>query len=164
MTERAKRSKGVPESAMSTVRLMMPSDANIAGNVFGGAIMRYMDEIAGIVAFRHAGTNIVTASIDRMNFYAPVYVGDLLTLKASVNYVGKTSMEVGVRIESQNRYTGKVVHTGSCYLTYVALDKKGKPTAVPQIVPRLPKEIRRYKQAVARRKLREAEMAALERI
>src|SRR2546428_13812730 len=114
--------KRVSESSLITYRLMMPTDANIAGNVFGGSIMKYMDEIAGIVAFRHASTNVVTASIDRMNFYAPVYIGDLVILKASVNYVGTTSMKVGVRIESQDPRTVRTVRTGSCYLTYVALD------------------------------------------
>ena len=156
--------KKVSESAMETVRLMMPTDANIAGNVFGGAIMRYMDEIAGIVAFRHAEENAVTASIDRMNFYAPVYVGDLLILKASVNYVGKTSMEVGVRIEAQRHRTGELIHTGSCYLTYVALDDGGRPTPVPRVIPETPAEKARHRQAQARRKLREAELAALENI
>src|SRR5713101_5444759 len=98
--------KTVSESALTTVRLMMPTDANVLGNVFGGAIMRYMDEVAAIVAWRHAGRNCVTASIDRMNFYAPVYVGNILILKGSVNYVGRTSMEVGVRIEAQDPVTG----------------------------------------------------------
>src|SRR5215472_10281119 len=112
---------------MTTARLMMPTDANVLGNVFGGAIMRYMDEVAAIVAWRHAGRNCVTASIDRMNFYAPVYVGNILILKASVNYVGKTSMEIGVRIEAMDPISKKSTHTGSCYLTYVALDAKGKP-------------------------------------
>ncbi len=157
-------SKRVSESAMETVRLMMPTDANIAGNVFGGAIMRYMDEIAGIVAFRHAGRNAVTASIDRMNFYAPVYVGDLLILKASVNYVGNTSMEVGVRIEAQRPKTGETIHTGSCYLTYVALDDTGRPTPVPKVLPETQAEKARHRQAQARRKLREAELAALEKV
>jgi acyl-CoA hydrolase len=157
-------SKKVSESAMETVRLMMPTDANIAGNVFGGAIMRYMDEIAGIVAFRHAEKNVVTASIDRMNFYAPVYVGDLLILKASVNYVGNTSMEVGVRIEAQRHRTGDLIHTGSCYLTYVALDDAGRPTAVPKVIPETRVEKARHRQAQARRKLREAELAALEKV
>ena len=108
---------------MSTARLMMPTDANVMGNVFGGAIMRYMDEIAAIVAWRHAGTNVVTASIDRMNFYAPVYVGNLLVLKAAVNYVGTTSMEIGVRMEAMDPSTREATHTGSSYLTNVALDR-----------------------------------------
>ena len=156
--------KKVSESAMETVRLMMPTDANLAGNVFGGAIMRYMDEIAGIVAFRHAERNVVTASIDRMNFYAPVYIGDLLILKASVNWVGRTSMEVGVRIEAQRHRTGELIHTGSCYLTYVALDDGGSPTLVPRLTPETQMEKARLRQAQARRKLREAELAALEKL
>jgi acyl-CoA hydrolase len=149
---------------MVTARLMMPTDANVLGNVFGGAIMRYMDEIAAIVAVKHAGKNSVTASIDRMNFYAPVYVGNLLVLKASVNYVGKTSMEVGVRIEAQDMATRRAVHTGSCYLTYVAIDKKGRPTTVPKLLPVTKDEKRRFKQAIARRRLREAELAALSKV
>jgi acyl-CoA hydrolase len=130
------KAKRVSESAVTTVRLMMPTDGNIMGNVFGG-------------------------SIDRMNFLAPVYVGNILILKASVNYVGKTSMEIGVRIEAQDPLTGKVVHTGSCYLTYVALDDKGRPTPVPKIIPETPEEKRRYREGLARRKMREAEIAAL---
>jgi acyl-CoA hydrolase len=147
------------ESALTTVRLMMPTDANILGNVFGGAIMRYMDEVAAIVAWKHAGTNAVTASIDRMNFYKPVYVGNVLILKASVNYVGRSSMEIGVRIEAQDE-SGKTTHTGSCYLTYVAIDGKGRPTKIPKLLPQTSDEKRRFKQAFARRKLREAEIEA----
>jgi acyl-CoA hydrolase len=146
---------------MSTVRLMMPTDANIMGNVFGGAIMRYMDEVAGIVAWRHAGKNVVTASIDRMNFFAPVYVGNLLIMKASVNYVGKTSMEIGVRIEAQNPMTKKGAHTGSCYLTFVALDENGRPTPIPPLKLTTPTQKRRFKEALARRKLRETENAVM---
>ncbi|HYY92153.1 MAG TPA: acyl-CoA thioesterase, partial [Candidatus Dormibacteraeota bacterium] len=95
--------------------------------------------------------NTVTASIDRMDFYNPVYVGNLLTLKASVNYVGQTSMEVGVRIEAENLKTGKVTHTGSCYLTYVAIDENGRPTEVPNIVPETPEEKRRWEAGKRRR-------------
>lgn len=141
----------------------MPTDANVLGNVFGGAIMRYMDEVAAIVAWRHAGKNVVTASIDRMNFYAPVFVGNLLIMKASVNYVGTTSMEIGVRIEAQDPTTRKGTHTGSCYLTYVALNEKGKPTPIPPLIITTSEERRRFKQALARRKLREAENEALRR-
>jgi acyl-CoA hydrolase len=146
---------------MSTVRLMMPTDANIMGNVFGGAIMRYMDEVAAIVAWRHAGKNVVTASIDRMNFFVPVYVGNLLIMKASVNYVGKTSMEIGVRIEAQNPMTKQGTHTGSCYLTFVALDEGGRPTPIPPLKVSTPTQRRRFKEALARRKLREAESAVM---
>jgi len=157
------RGKKPSESEISTARLMMPTDANVLGNVFGGAIMRYMDEVAAIVAWRHAGKNVVTASIDRMNFYAPVFVGNLLIMKASVNYVGTTSMEIGVRIEAQDPTTRKGTHTGSCYLTYVALNEKGKPTPIPPLIITTPEERRRFKQALARRKLREAENEVLRR-
>ncbi len=155
------KGKRPSDSEITTARLMMPTDANVLGNVFGGAIMRYMDEIAGIVAWRHAGSNVVTASIDRMNFYAPIFVGNLLILKASVNYVGRTSMEIGVRLEAQDPSTRKTTHTGSCYLTFVALDEKGKPTPIPPLITATPTERRRFKEALTRRRLREAEYAAL---
>lgn len=157
------RGKKTSESEITTARLMMPTDANVLGNVFGGAIMKYMDEVAAIVAWRHAGKNVVTASIDRMNFYAPVYVGNLLILKAAVNYVGTTSMEIGVRIEAQDPSTRKGAHTGSCYLTYVALNEKGRPTPIPPLIASTAAEKRRFRQALARRKLREAENAAMRR-
>jgi len=150
------RGKPVSESQMTNVRIMMPTDGNILGNVFGGAIMRYMDEVAGIVAFHHARKNVVTASIDRMDFYAPVYVGNLLILKAAVNHVGRTSMEVGVRIEAEDPLTGTTTHTGSCYVTFVALDSDGRPSKVDPVVPVTPDEKRRFKEAILRRALREA--------
>jgi acyl-CoA hydrolase len=140
---------------------MMPTDANVLGNVFGGAIMRYMDEVAAIVAWRHAGRNCVTASIDRMNFWRPVFVGNVLILKAAVNYVGETSMEVGVRIEAQDTSTGKLTHTGSCYLTYVGIDDKRRPVKIPKLELTSAVERKRYREALTRRKLREAESAAL---
>ena len=155
------KGKKVSDSEMTTARLMMPTDANVIGNVFGGSIMKYMDEIAAIVAWRHAGRNVVTASIDRMNFYAPVYVGNLLILKAAVNYVGHTSMEIGVRIEAVDPTTRKGTHTGSCYLTYVALDEKGRPTQIPPLITTTKDEKRRLKEATTRRRLREAEIAVL---
>jgi len=151
------QSKKPSASEMTTARLMTPTDANVLGNVFGGAIMRYMDEIAAIVAWRHAGKNVVTASIERMNFYAPVYVGNLLILKASVNFVGNTSMEIGVRLEAQDPSTRRGTHAGSCYLTYVALDEDGRPTPIPPLIITTSNEKRRFKEALARRKLRESE-------
>lgn len=116
-------------------RIMMPMDANPAGNVYGGSILKYLDEVASIVAFRHTRTNVVTASIDRMDFLAPMHVGDILILRAAINYTGKTSMEVGVRVEAEEPHTGRVVHAGSCYLTMVALDPDGRPTPVPPVTP-----------------------------
>jgi acyl-CoA hydrolase len=156
------RAKGrnVSESSEVMVQLMMPTDANPSGNVFGGTILRLMDEIAGIVAVRHSRTNAVTASVDRMDFWAPVYVGNLLVLKAAVNYVGKTSMEIGVRIEAEDLKTGRVTHTGSCYLTYVALDDRRRPITVPPIIPKTADEKRRYAEAQKRRRLRVHDLAA----
>ena len=121
------------------------------GNVHGGTILKQVDTAAGVTALRHARMNTVTASIDRMDFYNPVYVGNLLTLKASVNYVGKTSMEIGVRIEAENLTTGKVTHTGSCYLTYVAIDENGNPTEVPEITTETLEEKRRWEAGKKRR-------------
>lgn len=129
-------------------------DANVSGNVFGGAILRLVDEVGSIVAFRHARSNVVTASIDRMDFYSPVYIGDLLRLIASINYVHKTSMEIGVRAEAENPVTGEVRHTGTCFLTYVALDKNRKPSPVPPLIPETEEEKRRWAEAETRRNLR----------
>ncbi len=151
VTERAKTPS---ESATTMVRVMMPMDANLSGNVFGGTILRLIDETASIVAFKHARSNVVTASIDRMDFYSPVYIGDLLRLNASINYVHRTSMEIGVRVEAENPLTGEVRHTGTCFLTCVALDKNGKPTPVPRLVPETEEEKRRWAEAESRRKIR----------
>ncbi len=133
---------------------MMPMDANVAGNVFGGSILRMIDEAASIVAFKHSRNNVVTASIDRMDFHSPVYIGDILRLIASINYVHKTSMEIGVRAEAENPLTGEVRHTGTCFLTYVALDKNRKPTLVPTLKPETEEEKRRWVAGDERRKLR----------
>ena len=132
----------------------MPMDANVVGNVFGGTILRLIDEVASIVAFKHARSNVVTASIDRMDFLAPVYIGDLLRLNASINYVHRTSMEVGVRVEAENPLTGQVRHTGTCFLTYVALDKNRQPTPVPPLTPETEEDKRRWAEAEVRRNLR----------
>ncbi len=133
---------------------MFPSDANPAGNVFGGAIVRYIDEIAAAVAQRHARTNVVIASMDRMDFHTPVKVGDLLTMSATVNHVGRSSMEVGVRVVAENPITGAVRHAASAYATMVALGSDGKPTAAPPLIPETEDEMRRFKEAEARRELR----------
>ena len=149
--------KSVKDSALATSYLMMPQDANPHGNVYGGTIVRYVDALAAAVAERHCRNNTVTASIDRMDFFRPVYIGDLLTLKGSVNYTGRTSMEIGVRIESEKLTTGEITHTGSSYLTYVALGKDGRPIIVPEIVPESENEKRRYQEGEARRKARLSE-------
>ena len=142
-----------PVSASKTVISiqMLPSDANPMGNVHGGTILKLVDIAAGVAALRHSRLNVVSASMDRMDFFNPVFVGNLLTLKASVNLTGGTSMEAGVRIEAEDLKTGKVTHTGSSYITYVALDEAGKPTKVPQVVPHTPEEKRRWREAKERR-------------
>jgi acyl-CoA hydrolase len=144
-----------PSASTTTIaKIMMPMDANVAGNVFGGTILRLIDEVASIVAFKHARSNVVTASIDRMDFLAPVFIGDLLRLIASINYVHRTSMEIGVRVEAENPLTAQVRHTGTCYLTCVALDRNGRPFAVPPLIPETDEERRRWTEAQMRRETR----------
>jgi uncharacterized protein (TIGR00369 family) len=133
---------------------MTQHDANLAGNVHGGVIMKLMDTAAGVVATRHTRMNVVTASIDRLNFHAPVFTGDLVILKASVNIVGRTSMEVGVRVDAEDLISGESRYAASAYITYVALDRDGKPTAVPGIIPETDDELRRNREAKTRREAR----------
>ena len=149
--------KTVKESAVVTSIVMMPEDANPSGNVHGGVIMKNVDTTAGVVAFRHTRRNSVTASIDRLIFHYPVFIGDLLTLRASLNMASRTSMEIGVRIEAENLLTGEVRHTASAYLTFVALDKSGRPTDIPPLILETDEEKRRNQQALARRATRLAE-------
>jgi acyl-CoA hydrolase len=126
-------------------------DANTAGNVHGGTIMKMVDEVAGVAAVRHCGTRVVTAALDRMTFTQPVYVGQLVTVKAAVNAAWRTSMEVGVRVESENVRTGDVTHTSTAYVTMVALTDEGEPTPVPGIEPATDDEKRRQREAQLRR-------------
>jgi acyl-CoA hydrolase len=138
------------------------ADANNAGNVHGGLIMHLCDEVAGIAAVRHSGMRVVTAAMDRMTFEHPVYVGQLVTLKATVNAAWRTSMEVGVRVESENVRTGELVHTSTAYLTMVALDGEDRPTGVPPVAPETPDEVRRAREAQLRRDTRLAERQRIE--
>ncbi len=144
----------VAETRVEVAEMMLPHHANAAGNVHGGQIMKLIDEAGGVVAIRHARSNVVTASIDRLDFHAPVYVGNLLVLKASVNCVGRTSMEVGVRVEAEDLRTGEVRHTASAYLTYVSLDENGKPRSLPPLVLESEDEHRRCAAGHRRREQR----------
>jgi uncharacterized protein (TIGR00369 family) len=135
-------------------QVMLPQDANPAGNIHGGVIMKLIDTAAAVVASRHARGNTVTASIDRLDFHHPVFVGDLLFLKACINMVGRTSMEVGVRVEAENYMTGEVRHTSSAYLTFVALDKNGRPRELPPLILETDEERRRNQEAMMRKKTR----------
>lgn len=147
------------ESQSLITRWMGIADANTAGYVHGGAIMRMCDEVAGIAAIRHSGNRVVTAAMDRMTFLHPVFVGMLLTVKATVNAAWRTSMEVGVRVEAENVHTGEVVHTSTAYLTMVALTPEGTPARVPPVDPQTDIEQRRLREAEHRRatRLRERE-------
>jgi acyl-CoA hydrolase len=141
---------------------MGPADANLAGNVHGGTIMYLCDEVAGIAAVRHSGCRVVTVAMDRMTFLNPVYVGHLLTVRATVNAAWRSSMEVGVRVEAENIRTGEVTHTSTAYLTMVALDDEGRPTPVPPVAPETPDEQRRAREAQLRRDNRLAERERIE--
>ncbi|HEY7566941.1 MAG TPA: acyl-CoA thioesterase [Gemmatimonadaceae bacterium] len=156
----ARPKKTVKESQHESSEIMMPQHANNLGHVFGGVVLSLMDKVAAIAAYRHARTNVVTASIDRVDFREPVYVGDLVILKSSVNYVGRTSMEVGVRVETENMVTGQRRHTNSCYLTFVAVDREGRPVPVPDLKPESADELRRYHAASERRRRRLEERTA----
>src|SRR5476649_777399 len=126
-------SRKVSESAHETSALMMPLDENARGHVFGGVVLAMMDKAAAVCAIRHARTSCVTVSVDRVDFREPIHVGDLVIMKSSVNYVGRTSMEIGVRVETENLLTGLRRHTNSCYLTFVAVDRNGRPVPVPPL-------------------------------
>jgi len=149
--------KRVKDSSVITAQMMIPQDANPAGNVHGGVVVKVIDEAAGVVAARHARCNVVTASIDRLDLHTPVLVGDLLFFKASLNFVGRTSMEIGVRVEAENLMTGEVRHAASAYLTYVAIDRLGRPVPVPPLILETDEERRRNGEARARRAVRLAE-------
>jgi uncharacterized protein (TIGR00369 family) len=153
------KEKRVQESSVIMAQQMNPQDANPAGNVHGGVIMKLIDTAAGAVAIRHARSNAVTASIDRLDFFHPVFVGDFVTLRASLNFVGRTSMEVGVRVESENLMTGERRHTSTAYLTYVALDGHGQPLPLPPMILETDEEKRRNREAKVRRETRLAEKA-----
>tara|TARA_X000001036_G_scaffold440129_1_gene494758 strand:+ start:26056 stop:26532 length:477 start_codon:yes stop_codon:yes gene_type:complete len=153
--------KNVSNSEVIMHELVLPNETNAHGNIFGGKVMYYMDMCAAMSAYKHARKSVVTASVDRLNFLAPAKMGDILVLKSLVNYVSKTSMEVGVKIESENPITGKIKHTASAHLTFVALDRENKPTSVNPIIPESENEIRRYDRAkkrymIRKQKLKEA--------
>ncbi|MBI5100500.1 MAG: acyl-CoA thioesterase [Nitrospirae bacterium] len=149
--------KTVKDSSVTIAQVMLPQDANPAGNIHGGVIMKLIDTTAAVVASRHARSNTVTASIDRLDFHHPVYIGDLLFLRACVNMVGRTSMEIGVRVEAENYVTGEVRHTASAYLTFVALDKDGKTKGVPPLILESDDEKRRNREGLIRKESRLAE-------
>jgi glycerophosphoryl diester phosphodiesterase len=148
--------KTVAESKLELSQVMLPGDANPDGFVHGGTIMKLVDTAAGVVAMRHARRRVATVSVDSMSFLAPARVGDLVVIRASVNDAGRTSLEVGVRVDVEEPLTGRVTHTSSAYLVMVALDERGKPARVPQLVAETVEERRRMIEARARRARRAA--------
>ena len=146
-----------PESCAQLAHWMGITDANSAGNVHGGTVMKLADEAAGLAAIKHSRRRVVTVGMDRMNFLFPIYVGELVTLRAMVNAAWRTSMEVGVRVEAENPRTGEARHTNTAYITMVALGDDGKPAPVPALIPTTPTEERRMREAELRRANRLAE-------
>jgi acyl-CoA hydrolase len=136
-------------------------DANTAGNVHGGVILRLCDEAAGLAAVRHSRGRVVTAAMDRMTFACPVFIGQLVTCRAMVNAAWRTSVEVGVRVEAEDVRTGEVRHACTAYLTMVSLDRHGRPAPVPALEPETPDEMRRQREAQVRRDNRLAEREAI---
>lgn len=148
------KGKSPRESAVETRYLLMPQQANPQGTAFGGAIVAWIDMVAAMVAQRHCGKEVVTASIDSLNFREPIRVGDHVVLKASINYVGRSSMEVGVQVSKEDPYGGDKLISTTAYLTFVALDENKRPTTVPPILPETEEEKRRYENASLRVKAR----------
>lgn len=146
--------KRVKDSQITLNQLMLPYHTNPMGSIHGGEIMRLVDETGGLCAIRHAQQPVVTLAIDSMTFHSPVYVGDLVSFSASLNWVGRSSMEVGVRVTAENPLTGELTHTNSAFVVYIALDEAGRPTEVPRLILETQEERRRWAEAEARQKRR----------
>lgn len=146
--------KPVRESISEYSELALPNDANGHGNLLGGRVMHLVDLAAAMAAMRHARRPVVTASVDSLHFLHPVHISELVVLRSSVNRVFRTSMEVGVKVETENLMTGKRLHTCSAYLTFVALGEDKRATAVPPVIPESEEEKRRYREAGERREYR----------
>lgn len=150
-------SKHVKDTVVTLARVMQPSDANPGGIVHGGSVMKEIDNAAGVVAIKHAGNLAVTASIDRIDFHNMIFIGEMITLKASINMAGRTSMEIGVRVDAEDLLKGTSRHVSSAYLTFVAVDKAtGKPLEVPRLILESDEEKRRNQEALKRKELRMA--------
>ena len=140
------------EHTIDMTVLVTPDMSNFGGKMHGGELLKLLDKVAYTCAMRYCGSYVVTLSVDKVLFKEPVAIGELVSLKAAVNYTGRTSMEVGIRVVAENLETGSVRHTNSCYFTMVAVDKAGNPTAVPTLTPTTELEQRRWDEALQRRK------------
>jgi acyl-CoA hydrolase len=154
--------KAPSETAIEMREMVMPNHTNSHGNVFGGTVMSWIDIAAAMVAARHCGRPVVTAHIDDIDFIAPVKMGYHVLIQASLNYVGRTSMIVGVKVTSENPYTGESRTTTTAYLTFVALDDLGRPTEIPGLKPETEDEIRRYENAKKRVQMKKDVRASLQ--
>lgn len=150
----AEPGKAPSESQVIMTELVLPTHTNALGTIFGGQIMSWVDIAAAISAQKHSRRAVVTASIDALNFLAAVKVGYVVHIRAQVNYTGKTSMEVGVRVDAENPLSGELTHCVSAYTTFVALNDNGKPVAVPPVIPVTPDDKRRMEHAKKRREAR----------
>ena len=144
------KARTVSESAADAVQVVLPNDTNPLGNVLGGRVMHWIDMIAAVVAYRHSKRPVVTAAMERLEFHSPIRLGQVAILKAVINYVGRTSMEVGVEVYAEDPTSGQRRHTSSANLTYVALDDYGKPTPVPPLQLETDEENRRYQEGEKR--------------
>jgi acyl-CoA hydrolase len=147
----------IASSQSEMTEIILPNDTNTLGNLLGGRLMHFIDLTGAMAAYRHSRTNVVTAAMDHIDFIRPVHLGDLLTLKSSVNRAFSTSMEVGVKVWAENTRTGSIAHVASAYLVFVAIDNEGRRVRTPEAVPETPAELRRFEGALRRRENREAE-------
>jgi acyl-CoA hydrolase len=151
--------RSAAESRSEMTELILPNDANTLGNLLGGRLMHFIDLVGAMAAYRHSRSHVVTASMDHIDFIAPVHVGDLLILKSNVNRAYRTSMEVGVKVWVENMVAGLHRHVASAYLTFVAVDSQGRKVTVPGMEPQGEEEKRRFEDAGRRRATREQEQA-----
>lgn len=149
----------VSSTQSEMTEIILPNDTNTLGHLLGGRLMHFIDLTAAMAAYRHSRTHVVTAAMDHIDFIRPVHLGDLVTLKSSVNRAFTTSMEVGVKVWAEDTRTASISHVASAYLVFVAIDEEGCSVSVPQLLPETPDEIRRYEDALRRRVHREAEDA-----
>jgi acyl-CoA hydrolase len=149
----------VKSTQSEMTEIILPNDTNTLGNLLGGRLMHFIDLNGAMAAYRHARTHVVTAAMDHIDFIQPVRLGDLLTLKSSVNRAFTRSMEVGVKVWAENTRTGAIAHVASAYLVFVAVDEHGRVQKVPQLQPETPDEMRRFDDALRRREHRERENA-----
>jgi len=163
MTEDALEPRSPAESVSEITEWMMPGHVNNVGNVFGGVVLSMVDRAAAVAAMRHSGHPSVTVSIDRVDFKEPIQSGELVTCMAQVNFVGRTSMEVGVRVDAENLLSGVKRHTTTCLLTFVAIDSEHRPCGVPRLDTSDPEDARRYREGQRRREVREQLDRELER-